>query len=122
MPEQSSIGGRPTLEAQVLAAVSSQLSHEDPAERSRAYGIIENLLQRDYDLERARQERELQLEFQAREEQRHSTRRAVLSILGLCVIIFTAGVILALRGFQDIGLFLLGCTAAFLGEALVSYK
>src|SRR5262245_4363428 len=119
MPEQELVESRSILEAQVLGVVNRLLNHQDPAERSKAYGIIENLLQRDYELERARYERDLQLEFRAREDQQHSARRVVLSMLGLCVIIFTAGITLALRGFQDIGIFLLGCTAAFLGEALV---
>jgi len=122
MPEQSS-GENRKLESEVLKIVTRQLDQTtDPAERAKAYGILENLIQRDCELERARQEKELQLDLRGREDQYRSAKRIALSMLGLSVIVFTAGVTLALRGFQDIGLFLLGCTAAFLGEALVGYR
>lgn len=111
------------MPAEVIRILNQRLGQSlTELERSRIYDVVDKLLQRDIDLGRARLEKEMQLDLRAREDQHYSARRAVVSMLSLSVIVFTAGVTLALKGSQDIGLFLLGCTAAFLREALVSYR
>jgi hypothetical protein len=49
-------------------------------------------------------------------------RQLVFFKLGAAVLVFSGGIVLALNGFQDIELFMLGCAASLLAESMVSQK
>ncbi len=112
-----------SLETQVIQILKQQLGPSSAeSERARVYDVINNLIQRDIDLRRIQVEKELQVDLRAREDQRRRARQGVVSTLGIAVIVFIAGVVLALKGSLEVGLFMLGCMAAFVGEAVVGYQ
>lgn len=122
MPDESKATMRLSLEAQVTQILAQQLGKTSTeAERSRIYDVVDKLLQRDLDLARSQVERELQIDLRAREDQRRRARQSVVSTLGVAVIFIIASVVLVLKGSLEVGLFMLGCTAAFVGEAMVGY-